>query len=191
MILRSILAEIIRFKQVLLAECEGIMKGIIAILFVGVLLGCQEPEAVSEFTGNELTYELVAGSEYNVNGSISFKERVDGFTTVKIHLSGTDGDAKHPVHLHLGTIATPQAEVAALLSPVTASNGISETLLNRLADDTPVKYKDLTKIKACIKIHLSDNGAGRDVVLAGGNIGESYIEELSAGRQGFAVCKSE
>lgn len=166
------------------------MKGIISILFVAVLLSCQEPEAVSDFTGNELTYELVAGSEYNVSGTISFKERVDGFTTVKIQLTGTDGDAKHPVHLHLGSISTPQADVAALLSPVVAKTGVSETLLNRLADDTPVKYNDINQIKACIKVHLSDDGPGRDVILAGGNIGESYVEGLSSGRQGFSVCKS-
>jgi hypothetical protein len=166
------------------------MKGILSILFIGALLSCQEPEAVSEFTGNELTYELVAGSEYNVSGTISFKERVDGFTTVKIQLTGTDGDAKHPVHLHLGSISTPQADVAALLSPVIASTGVSETLLDRLADDTPVKYNDISKIKACIKVHLSDDGPGRDVILVGGNIGESYVEGLSSGRQGFAVCKS-
>jgi hypothetical protein len=166
------------------------MKGILSIFFVAALLSCQEPEAVSEFTGNELTYELVAGSAYNVSGTISFKERVDGFTTVKIQLTGTDGTAKHPVHLHLGTISTPQADVAALLSPVVASTGVSETLLDRLADDTPVKYNDINKIKACIKVHLSDDGPGRDVVLAGGNIGESYVEGLSTGRQGFAVCKS-
>lgn len=166
------------------------MKVFASILFLVVLLACQEPEAVSEFTGNELTYELVAGSQYDVNGTISFKERVDGFTTVKIQLKGTDGTAKHPVHLHLGTIATPQAAVAALLSPVDASNGLSETLLDRLADDTPVKYSDISKIEACIKIHLSESGPGRDVILAGGNIGESYVKELSAGRQGFAVCGS-
>lgn len=172
-------------------ECEGIMKGLASILLVVVLLACQEQEAVSEFTGNEHTYELIAGSEYDVSGTISFKERVDGFTTVSILLNGTDGSAKHPVHLHLGTIATPNADVAALLSPVVAATGVSETLLDRLADDTPVRYSDLTKLEACIKIHLADSGPGRDVVLAGGNIGESYVKELSSGRQGFSVCKSK
>jgi hypothetical protein len=167
------------------------MKGLSTIMAVLVLLSCQEPEAVSEFTGNEISYELVAGSEYNVNGTISFKERVDGFTTVLIQLKGTDGDAKHPVHLHLGTIATPQADVAALLSPVIASTGKSETLLDRLADDTPIRYKDISALEACIKIHLAESGPGRDVILAGGNIGESYIKELSNGRSsGFATCKS-
>ena len=166
------------------------MKGLATILFGAVLLSCQEPEAVSEFTGNQISYELVSGSEYNVNGTISFKERVDGFTTVQIALNGTDGDAKHPVHLHLGSIATPDADVAALLSPVVASTGKSETLLDRLADDTPVHYADISRLEACIKIHLSDYGAARDVILAGGNIGESYIKALSTGRTGFATCKS-
>lgn len=160
-------------------------------MVVLVLISCQEPEAVPEFTGNEISYELVAGSEYNVNGTISFKERVDGFTTVLISLKGTDGDAKHPVHLHLGTIATPRADVAALLSPVIAATGRSETLLDKLADDTPIRYQELSGIEACIKVHLSDSGPGRDVILAGGNIGASYVKELSNGRSaGFAVCNS-
>jgi hypothetical protein len=167
------------------------MKGLLSILIILAMVSCQEPEAVSEFTGNEISYELVAGSDYNVNGTISFKERVDGFTTVIVQIKGTDGDAKHPVHLHLGTISTPQADVAALLSPVIAATGKSETLLDRLADDTPIRYKDISNLEACIKIHLADSGPGRDVILAGGNVGESYIKELSNGRSaGFAICKS-
>jgi hypothetical protein len=167
------------------------MKAITSILFLAVLLACQEPETVSEFTGNALTYELSAGSEYDVNGTISFKERLDGFTTVLIDLKGTDGTAKHPVHLHLGTTDTPLAAVAALLTPVEAATGKSETLLDRLADDTPIHYKDISSLEACIKIHLSDSGPERDIILAGGNIGEAYVKALSSGRQaGFAVCKS-
>jgi hypothetical protein len=69
------------------------MKGITSILFAVVLLACQEPDAVSEFTGNEMSYELVAGSEYDVSGTISFKERTDGYSTVLIALKGTDGTA--------------------------------------------------------------------------------------------------
>ena len=167
------------------------MKGIASILFAVVLLGCQEPETVSEFTGNEMSYELISGSEYDVSGTISFKERTDGFSTVVIALNGTDGDAKHPVHVHLGTISTDQAAVAALLSPVLASTGKSETIFTKLADDTPIMYKDITNLEACIKVHLSDEGAGRDVILAGGNIGASYVKGLSGGRMaGIAVCKS-
>lgn len=166
------------------------MKSFATILLATVILSCQEPEAVSEFTGNEISYELVAGSEYNVNGTVSFKERTDGFSTVVISLKGTDGDAKHPVHVHLGNIATDKADVAALLSPVVASTGESETVFTKLADDTPILYKNISTLEACIKVHLSDAGAGRDVILAGGNIGASYVKALAGGRQGFAECKS-
>jgi hypothetical protein len=168
------------------------MKGLISILIIVAIVSCQEPETISEFTGNEISYELMPGSDHNVNGTISFKERVDGFTTVIISLKGTDGQAKHPVHLHLGTISTPKADVAALLSPVIASTGESKTLLDRLADDTPIRYKDISNLEACIKIHLDESGPGRDIILAGGNIGESYVKELSSGRSaGFAICNSK
>jgi hypothetical protein len=166
------------------------MKGILSVLLIISILGCQEQEQVAQFTGNETTYELTAGSEYAINGTVTFKERFDGFTTVLISLKGTDGTSTHPVHLHLGNISTPKADVAALLSPVTAATGISETFLDRLADDTPIRYTDLSAIEACIKIHLADSGDGRDVILAGGNIGAAYVNGLSSGRSsGFAICK--
>ncbi|MFZ6001978.1 MAG: hypothetical protein ACOYW3_15810 [Bacteroidota bacterium] len=168
------------------------MKKLILLptVFVAVL-ACQEPTSVSEFTGNEKTYELAAGSAYAINGTITFKERTDCYTTVQINLNGTDGNEKHPVHLHLGSIATPGADVAALLSPVEAKTGKSETLLKQLADETIVRYSDLSKLEACIKVHLSDTGAGRDIVLAGGNIGASYAKALANGREAIAPCKSE
>lgn len=172
-------------------ECEGVMKKFAIIFAIAALAACHDSESVQEFTGNETTYELVAGSEYPISGSITFKERFDGFTTALVALKGTSGDAMHPVHLHLGNLTKAQADVAALLSPVNANTGLSETVLSRLADDTPVRYTDLANLDACIKIHLSEAGPGRDVVLAGGNIGSAYVKALSSGRAGvIAPCKS-
>lgn len=157
-----------------------------------VVLGCQEPVQVQVVTGNEVTYELVQGTaEYNVSGTVTLKERTDGFTNVHVQLSGTSGDAEHPVHLHLGTIAMADAEVAAMLSPVSASTGLSVTNLRELADNTPVRYEELIRLRACVKVHLSESGPGRNVVLAAGNIGTAYNEAISGGRQsGIAVCRS-
>lgn len=168
------------------------MKGLLGFAFLILLIGCQqEQEIVSDLTGNEVTYELTQASEYSINGTVSFQERRDGFTNVVVQLQGTDGDVKHPVHLHLGTLATPQADVAALLSPVIAETGTSETILKFLADETPVTYRDVIQLNACIKVHLSDTGDGRDIILAGGDIGESYVSSLASGRQrNIAVCKS-
>lgn len=156
-----------------------------------VAMACQEAEMDSPFTGNETVYDLQAGSDYPVSGTATVKERKDGYATIVISLTGTAGTAKHPAHLHRGTLATPGAEVAALLSPVDAATGTSETLLTQLADETPVSYTSLIEMEACIKVHLSDTGDGRNVVLAGGNIGVSFTRSASGGRQGMALCKSE
>lgn len=67
--------------------------------------------------------------------------------------------------------------------------GKSKTTVTQLADETQVSYADLIKLKAaCIKIHLSDSGPSKDVVLVAGNIGANSTN--SGGRFGVAVCKS-
>jgi hypothetical protein len=167
------------------------MKHFIGFLLVAVVMSCQDIEPPADFTGYETTYELVSASVHGVKGFVTFKERVDGHATIVIELSGTAGEAKHPVHLHFGNLSTPQAEVAAMLNPVVAMTGKSETTITALADETPVTYADFSSLRACIKVHLGDSGPERDIVLAGGNIGLSYTESISSGRQGFAVCKSE
>lgn len=168
------------------------MKRFIWVVWIGLItVACQETENTSDFTGNEITYALQPGSEYNVSGTVTFKERRDGATTVLVALTGTEGSDKLPVHLHLGELSEADADVAALLSPVNAKTGKSETVLAQLADETPVTYANLIELEACIKIHLADTGPGRDVILAGGNIGESFTKSLTSGKRGIGVCKSE
>jgi hypothetical protein len=81
--------------------------------------------------------------------------------------------------------------VAALFNPVNSKTGTSETLLKHLADESTVTYSDLIKLNACLKIHLSDVGPERDIILAGGNIGASLSKSIENGRTGFVPCKSE
>lgn len=168
------------------------MKRFAGVLMVGLLAaGCQEMEVPTDLTGYETTYELVAASTHDVKGIVTFKERKDGHTNVVIELNGTNGNAKHPVHLHLGDITTPDADVAAQLNPVAAATGISETVLNSLTDETPITYRGLLSLKASIKVHLSDSGPEREIVLAGGNVGQSYVEAISEGssKSGVSTCK--
>jgi hypothetical protein len=155
------------------------------------LMACQEKDEIkTEFTGNESVYALLQASDYAVNGTVTFRERLDGTALIDVELSGTEGAIEHPVHLHLGDISSPGADVAALLSPVAGSTGKSETLLTRLADETAITYKELIALNACVKIHLSAVGESRDIVLAGGNIGAASTRDIPGGRAGFAVCKS-
>jgi hypothetical protein len=164
------------------------------LIFTGfsfLLFSCQENMSTNEFTGNEVTYDLQSASEFNISGTVTLKEKRDGSTQVVLKVTGTSGESKLPVHLHLGDISTPAADVAALLSPVNAKTGTSETILKQLADESEVSYSDLLKLNACIKVHLSDVGPERDIILAGGNIGASMIKSIENGRTGFVPCKSE
>ena len=166
------------------------MKNLLSmIVLAGAGIGCQESESISEFTGNETTYALQQASEYVISGTTTLKERKDGATTVVVQLSGTEGESKYPVHLHLGDITTPKADIAAILNPLVGKTGRSETRIDKLADETPISYKNLVNLNACMKIHLSDVGAERNIILAGGNIGVAISNPT--GRRGFAVCKSE
>jgi hypothetical protein len=163
-----------------------------AVLMVAVILvaGCQKNEVVSEFTGNETTYALQQSSQFAVNGTVTFREKKDGKIAATIVLTGTQGDIQHPVHLHLGDITTVGADIALLLNPVNAMTGKSETIFSKLADESSIDYQRLVQLQACVKIHLGDTGADRDVVLAAGNIGTAVAHNVG-GRLGVSVCKSE
>lgn len=168
------------------------MKKLLFLAGLGVMLiSCQESVNTSDFTGNEITYDLQSASQYDISGVVTMKEKTDGTTQVLVSLNGTTGESKLPVHLHLGDISTPGAEVAALLSPVNARTGISETVLKELANESEVFYSDLIQLNACVKIHLSDVGPERDIILAGGNIGAAVSKSIANGRTGFVPCKSE
>lgn len=165
--------------------------GIGIILILGVLASCQESETVSDFTGNEVIYALQQASEFAVSGKVVIKEKKDGTALVLIELDGTDGDVLLPAHLHLGDISTPGADIAALLNPVKGKTGKSETNLSILSDEISITYQELIKLEASIKVHLSDTGPERDIILAGGNIGQLATKGSMSGRIGIGVCKSE
>ena len=168
------------------------MKRIALALFVGAAVtACQENENISvDTTGNEMVYPLQQASDYAINGTVRVREKCDGSSIVTVSLTGTEGDIEHPVHLHLGNISEPGADVVALLNPVLGSTGQSETLLKQLSDETQITYRQLIDLNACIKVHLAASGPDRDIVLAGGNIGVAS-SDMAGGRAGVGICKSE
>ncbi|HYG17923.1 MAG TPA: hypothetical protein VD816_03300, partial [Ohtaekwangia sp.] len=109
---------------------KKVILGCLAAMFV---TACQDNDTgKKEFTGNEATYALSPGSAYPIDGTVTFREKTDGSTLVVLQLNGTEGNLQHPAHLHAGDISTPDADIAALLNPVTGSTGRSETLLREL-----------------------------------------------------------
>ncbi len=165
-------------------------KLILAFATTLIFLACQDNEtAKSDFTGNETTYALQAGSTYNISGTVTFKEKIGGSTLIVVNLTGTEGNLQHPVHLHLGELSTDGAAVAALLNPVLGKTGASETTITKLADETTITYAQIIALQACVKVHLSAAGPERDIILAAGNIGSS--KGAISGRLDIGVCKSE
>lgn len=154
-----------------------------------LLMACEENgETPDLFTGNEVVYTLEAGSTYTITGTLTLKEKKDGSAFILTEITGTEGSLQHPVHLHLGDLSTPDAEVAALLTPVLGSTGKSETSLSTLANETAITFAQLIELNACVKIHLAESGPGRDVILAGANIGTA-VQAASNGRIGIALCQ--
>lgn len=174
-----------------MCKVKAMKKLILGFVTAFYMLGCQDNENLNEdYTGNEVVYALQQASAYTVNGTVTFRERTDGATTVVVTLSGTEGNSEHPVHLHLGNITEPGADVAALLNPVLGKSGTSETNLSQLSDETPLTYKQLIDLNACIKIHLAASGPDRDIILAGGNVGLAANTDASTGRSGIGICNS-
>lgn len=179
------------FSKLLSNSGKNMKKVIAGMVLMAMFWGCQESETLeTDLTGNEIVYALQAGSlNYPaIAGTATFREKKDGSTVISISLTGTEGTIQHPVHLHLGSLTTPDADVAALLTPVLGSSGKSETTLTLLADENTITYNQLVNLDACIKIHLAETGPDRDIILAGGNIGKSSAAKTS---DRIAICKSE
>lgn len=155
----------------------------------GLTVSCSDPDMPISFTGNETTYSLQQASDYVVSGTVAFKERTDGTASVIVSISGTEPGTSHPVHLHLGGIEQPDAEIAALLNPVIGSTGKSETHIIFLADESTITYQELNNLDASIKVHLSDTGIEKNIILAAGNVGKAA--GTASGRSSIGVCKSE
>jgi hypothetical protein len=159
-----------------------------------VIASCSETNTLEdqEYTGRVISYELQQASEFPTSGDVTFKERSDKSVEIIVTLSGTEGEIHHPVHLHSDNISTPDAPIAVLLNDLYGKTGISTTIISKLADEKTFQFDDVEQYFGSVKIHLSSYGDGRDVVLAGGNIGLAIGKEQSInGRIKIAVCQSE
>ena len=164
------------------------MKVITSLALILLFAACSEDDkSVSDFTGNEMVYNLTPESTYyNGSGTVTFKERVDQGVTIDIAMDPTGSGGTHPAHLHYGTFDVPDAEMAAMLTPVDATTGISTTTIYKFLDDTEVTFSDLMKFDGSVKIHL-DDGPNKSVVIAATNIGINASMDISD----IATCSNK
>ncbi len=157
------------------------------VAFAVFFVSCNDDETDhAALTGRSITYPLFTGAaEWGYEGEATFAERKDGFTLLTIQLTGPTGTSKFPAHLHEGPYSV-DADMAAMLTPVDAATGKSETLLKQLANGTEITYGELIGFNGHIKVHLGD-GDNKSVILAYGNIGSN---PATASRASLANCAS-
>ncbi|MGB3779360.1 MAG: hypothetical protein WA960_13455 [Tunicatimonas sp.] len=157
------------------------------ILVVTCLLtACDRSDDASDaFTGRQTAYTMASASEYNIQGTATFREMRGGDLQLTVQLENTVAGGQHPGHLHYGTVDVPGSDMALMLMPVEGATGTSVTTFNQLANGTPFTFDDLMGFDGSIKVHL-DGGVNKDVVLAGANIGQNS----AALADDIAVCAS-
>lgn len=158
-----------------------------ALVALLVFTGCGEDDAdPAGLTGDSVTYPLFTGAaEWGYEGQAVFAERNDGFTLITITLTGPTGSARFPAHLHYGAYSV-EAEMAAMLNPVDAATGISETVVAQLANGQEINYDHLIDFDGHIKVHLGD-GDDKAVILVYGNVGSN---PATANAANLARCAS-
>tara|TARA_R110002012_G_scaffold188109_5_gene355165 strand:- start:13817 stop:14359 length:543 start_codon:yes stop_codon:yes gene_type:complete len=161
----------------------------ILVLVIGLLamVACKDEEIdPAALTGKSVTYSLFTGAQdWGYQGDATLAERNDGNTLLTIELTGPSGTTQFPAHLHYGAYSL-EADMAAMLTPVDAATGKSETLLTQLANGDEISYDELINFDGHIKVHLGD-GDNKSVILAYGNIGSN---PATANAANVANCAS-
>ncbi len=132
---------------------------------LGTLVG-QGDIGQNELTGTFVEYALNEVNAQGVTGTITFAERVNGFTLVTISINGTGVIGDHAAHIHENDVDTT-GPVLISLTNVDAS-GNSLTSVSQLNDASPVTYNEMTGLNGYAQVHASGGAA-----LTNGNIGSN------------------
>lgn len=161
---------------------------ILILAFSCLLTACNDDDEAlvdEDLTGKVLIYDLMSGSDYNVDGTISFEEKQDGSLRATIKIGATGEPVLHPAHLHYGSYAK-DAEMAGMLAPVNGETGEGITEIVKLADGSILGFDALKDFDGHVKIH-GDDGRNKDIILAYGNIGKNI--NFSTNATALAVCE--
>ena len=180
-------------RNVRMKKISSLVFGCALVLLMGACGG--DSASDSEFTGNEVTTELIPGTvEGNTTtGTLVIRERTDGKAQLEITLNNVISGAQHPVHLHFGSL-DDDGEVATFLTTLTETNGVgrSVTVLSALDNDTSLDYSDLLTFNGSIKIHFEPSGPLENAVLGSTNVGlnvegnEAYLN----GTKDITTCNT-
>lgn len=151
------------------------MKKLVILFLMGIILfSCQEEEK-TDYTGNELKFDLFQGSDFAYTGKVLVRELISGDLELTLRLSGKKGDSEYyfPAHLHFGAYDNFDSPIAYLLNPIDIRQLESITILGQLSNGTKLKFEDFKNFDGHIKIHLADSGPEYQIILSVGNVGRN------------------
>ncbi|MDN3687352.1 CHRD domain-containing protein [Cyclobacterium jeungdonense] len=166
--------ELLTYEQIM--EMDGYVNVHLSLNQLGVIV------AQGDIGGNELTgvmkmYSLNERAVPGIDGSITFEERMNGFTLATIQLNNTPDGGIHPAHIHANSAAEGGGIIVSF-NPVDGSSGMSKTTIRGLDDGTPLMYEDLLTIDGYVNVHLSINQLG--VIVAQGDIGGNELTGMTS-----------
>jgi hypothetical protein len=163
----------------------------LAILFLGllVLVSCQEKED-SMYTGNEISYNLYQGSDFDYTGKVNAREMVSGEIEITVELIGKKetSDYYFPAHLHFGSYDSQDSPIAYLLNAVDLRDLKSVTILGQLSDGRKLSFDEFKSFDGHVKVHLADSGPEYQVILTAGNIGKNDNSPQAFNVENMTMC---
>ncbi|RPA69206.1 hypothetical protein EF405_05215 [Cyclobacteriaceae bacterium YHN15] len=163
----------------------------LAILFLGllVLVSCQEKED-SMYTGNEISYNLYQGSDFDYTGKVNAREMVSGEIEITVELIGKKetSDYYFPAHLHFGSYDSQDSPIAYLLNAVDLRDLKSVTILGQLSDGRKLSFDEFKSFDGHVKVHLADSGPEYQVILTAGNIGKNDNSPQAFKVENMTMC---
>jgi hypothetical protein len=108
------------------------------------------------------TYTMTTYDNSGISGTVEFKEKEDGSTTINTHMMGVTSGLTYPAHIHSGPITAPGGVVIEL-GPLSASSSMVGA-----SNDVSNDYDDMINFNGCFVAH---NPADISMYVLVGNIG--------------------
>ena len=122
----------------------------------------------NELTGVSSSFALAEKDQAGTSGTITFMERKDGSSLIKIELLNTVATDSHPGHIHANS-AAQGGGILFTFNNVSGATGLSMTNMRTLDDGSAISYSDIATFNGYVNIHKSANDLA--TLVAQGNIG--------------------
>lgn len=168
---------------------RNIFSVLLAFLMIAFSACTDNDSPETPYSGRSATYDLYAGYETGVPGTVEFRERKDLTVDIIIRLDDLEGDASLPAHLHFGNLSVADSPQAALLNNYNVAEGESITNIRVLADESEFTFERVADFDGSVKIHLGHTGDDYDVIVSAGNIGNNT--SLGFNLQSIGICSPD